>query len=184
MKFARPITIALAGGIGSGKSSIATQVAERLDWPCASFGGFLRKIARGRGLSESREVLQEIGAEMMHGDLLKFCLAVIGQTNWVRPGSLVLDGIRHSEVLPIIRDLTAPAEFVMIFVVTPREVRLSRLQQRGRYELERLDQVEAHSTELQVPSLEELADLQVDGTRDTEAVVDQVVDWLSERFSA
>jgi hypothetical protein len=47
-----------------------------------------------------------------------------------------------------------------------------------------LDQVEAHSTELQVPSLEELADLQVDGTRDTEAVVDQVVDWLSERFSA
>ena len=183
MELARSVVVAFSGGVASGKSSVATRIAEQLAWPCASFGGFVRRVARNRGLQESREVLQEIGAEMIGGDLRAFCLAVIGQTTWEGSGSLVLDGVRHMEILPIIREVIAPVELFMIFVDTPRELRLSRLEQRGYKEGKAFDQVEAHSTELQVPSLEKLADLRIDGTRGIEELTREVIAWLGKRLS-
>jgi hypothetical protein len=120
---------------------------------------------------------------MIGGDLRAFCLAVIGQTTWEGSGSLVLDGVRHMEILPIIREVIAPVELFMIFVDTPRELRLSRLEQRGYKEGKAFDQVEAHSTELQVPSLEKLADLRIDGTRGIEELTREVIAWLGKRLS-
>jgi dephospho-CoA kinase len=181
MELARSVVIAFSGGVASGKSSVATRIAERLAWPCASFGSFVRRIARSRGLQESREVLQEIGGELVGGDLRAFCLAVIGQTTWTGSGSLVLDGVRHIEILPILREVTAPAELLMVFVDTPRELRFSRLQQRAGKEGEPFDQIEAHSTEVQVPRLEALADLRIDGTRKIEELADEVMGWLCGR---
>jgi len=183
VELVKSITLAFAGGIGSGKSSLGTQIADKVGWPYASFGDYVRGIARERGLDNSREVLQAIGAELMTGDLRQFCSAVIRQSKWVKTGSVVLDGVRHREVLPIIRELTAPARLLLVFVVTPREVRRSRLEQRSRDEPERLDLIEAHSTEVQIPLLEELADLRVDGTGDIRELVNEVVGWLGERFS-
>lgn len=183
MELARSVVVALSGGVASGKSSVATRIAERLDWPCASFGEYVRRIARNRGLQESRDVLQEIGAETIAGDLRAFCIAVMGQTTWTGSGSLVLDGVRHIEIVPIIREVIAPMELFMIYVDTPRELRFSRLQKRGLKEGKAFEQVEAHSTELQVPSLEKLADLRIDGTRNIEDLTSEVIAWLGKRLS-
>ena len=71
----------------------------------------------------------------------------------------------------------------MIYVDTPRELRFSRLQKRGLKEGKAFEQVEAHSTELQVPSLEKLADLRIDGTRNIEDLTSEVIAWLGKRLS-
>jgi dephospho-CoA kinase len=110
-------------------------------------------------------------------------LAVIGQTTWTGSGSLILEGVRHIEILPIVREIIAPTELFIIFVDTPREVRISRLRQRGCKEGEAFDQVESHSTEIQVPSLEKLADLRIDGTHNVEDLASEVIAWLGKRLS-
>ncbi len=71
----------------------------------------------------------------------------------------------------------------MIFVDAPRELRLSRVQKRGYKESKAFDEIEAHSTEVQVRSLGRLADLQIDGKRDSEDLADEVIAWLRNRLS-
>jgi dephospho-CoA kinase len=146
MEFERPIVIAISGPIASGKSSIATLLAQRLAWPCVSFGGFVRQTARARRLPESREILQPIGAELINSDPRTFCLGVLSQAKLKSSSSIVLDGVRHLEVIPMLRELTAPAEFVLVFVDTLPEVRRFRLRQRGPEDDTSIEHAEADSS--------------------------------------
>ena len=47
-----PLVIGFAGRIGSGKSTLSSEVAERLGWRRASFGDYLRTVAKSSGLDE------------------------------------------------------------------------------------------------------------------------------------
>ncbi len=177
-----PAVVTFSGKIGSGKSEISSALASRLRWPLASFGDYLRSIARVRGLSESREVLQGLGESLVAGDVHGFCKAVLSQANWVPAQGLVVDGVRHSEVASTLRELVAPLPLLLVLVEVPDVVRGARLFKKG-VEYELLRELDLHSTESQVSStLPHIADLKIDGTRKPDQLVEEIVDCLRRRL--
>ena len=173
------IAIGFAGKIGSGKTTLSGKVSETLAWPYVSFGNYVRNVARQRGLAESREVLQEIGAALVSSDPEMFCREVLSQANW-QPGSpLVIDGVRHKEVVEALRRLVAPSSLRIVYIELADEVRESRLPEEGINDATQLQRIETHSTEVQVKTvLPESADLIVDGGKELDHLVNEVVEWV------
>ena len=81
----KPLVLAFAGSIASGKSTLSAGVAQQLGWRYASFGDYVRLVAREQGLDGSRAVLQEVGARLIDQGWKHFCWAVLGQVDW-EPG--------------------------------------------------------------------------------------------------
>lgn len=164
--------IALSGALGSGKSSVSQALATRLNWPRVSFGGYVRTIADERNLPKGRETLQALGAELLQEMGAKaFCIATLRQAGW-KPGmDVVLDGVRHQEVLETLQQLDRTH---LIFLSADEQTRVSRLRADGRAE-DDLSTVEQHSTEVQVSSvLRELAEYVVDATKPLGLIVDEI----------
>jgi len=175
----KPIVLGFAGSIASGKSTLSSKVAEALHWPRVSFGDYVRSVARLRGFPELREVLQAVGAELVEDDIEQFCRAVLAQVNWQPGQPLVIDGIRHVAVLTALRQLVAPMELYLIFIVVDESVRAVRLLERGKSNPTSYQLLELNSTEQQVKGyLENMADLVVDSTCSIEEATKEVTSWL------
>jgi hypothetical protein len=159
-------------------------VAAALGWPRVAFGDYVRSVARDRQLSESRVVLQELGAiliEELGWD--QFCRSVLAQADWKPGESLVLDGIRHAEALVRLRSVVAPSEVLLVLVQAEVLTRTARLAERGAYDVS-LEQTDAHSTEIEVGTmLPHLADLTVDGSHPVPRLVLTIVGWIRQRQS-
>jgi cytidylate kinase len=78
----RPVAVAFAGRLGAGKSSLSTVLAANMKWKRVSFGDFVRSVAAARGIEPSRQVLQDIGAELESLDTLTFCRNVLEGGGW------------------------------------------------------------------------------------------------------
>lgn len=65
MKNRGSIVVGFSGRIKSGKTTLSARVAELMGWPYTSFGDYVRKVARLRRRPELREILQEIGQELV-----------------------------------------------------------------------------------------------------------------------
>ncbi len=177
----KPIVLGFAGSIASGKSTLSIEVASSLGWQRVSFGDYVRTVAQRQGLSESREVLQAIGASLIDQGMEQFCKSVLAQVNWEPGQPLVVDGIRHAEAVGTLRRLVAPLELLLIFVAVNEPTREARLIERGLTHCEQWHQFEAHSTEIQVQTmLPRIADLTVDSTRKIEDLVLEIVKWTEQ----
>lgn len=176
----KPIVLGFAGSIASGKSTLSIEVASSLEWQRVSFGDYVRTLAQTQGLGDSREVLQAVGASLINHGMEQFCRAVLAQVNWQPGQPLVIDGIRHAEIVPILRQIVAPIDFCLIFVAVSEPIREARLRLRGLSSRQQWQQLEAHSTEAQVETvLAEMADLTIDSTRKIEDLVLEIVDWIN-----
>jgi adenylate kinase family enzyme len=175
----RPIVLGFAGQIASGKSTLSKEISQYLNWERVSFGDYVRTVARSQGQNESREVLQEIGFSLINQGMEKFCHSVLAQVNW-KPGQpLVIDGIRHSEIVSILHQIVAPLEFRLVFISVARPIRNTRLIERGSTHYQNHQNIEVHSTEVQVQTLlPTIADLTLDGTQKTEELIQEVVIWM------
>jgi dephospho-CoA kinase len=148
------LAVGLSGRIGSGKTSLATALAERLQCPRASFGDYVRSVASGRGLdAEDRSVLQDLG------------------------GSVVVDGIRHAQAADTMRALLAPTPWRLVAVDSENEVRLSRLAARGVVGAGART-ADTHPNETQVGAVMDSADFVVSGNSTVEDAVNAVMTWL------
>jgi cytidylate kinase len=179
-----PIVICFSGAIRSGKSTLSSGVASELGYPRVSFGDQVRAEAARRGLSQTRQVLQDIGESLVQTAPIEFCKSVLNQANWKHDTSIVIDGVRHVLILDSLRTLVAPIECVLIFVDTEVSVRANRLDEEGLRTQTELGVVENHPTEAAAKKdLPDLADLQVDGGRPAEELIASVVSWVRRRAS-
>lgn len=171
--------LAFVGGIASGKSTLSSGVAGALGCPRVSFGDYVRHITQLRGLDASRENWQAVGESLVRNELQQFCAAVLAEAPW-KPGSaLVIDGVRHVDVVGALKSLVSPSSLRLIYVDVDDANRQQRLRDRSPKEqfVNRLDQ---HSTEVQVgQDLRRLADLVVDGTRSPEELVREITAWAA-----
>lgn len=169
------LVLCFSGGIASGKTTLASAVAERLGARSASFGRFVRATAEARGMAEEREKLQALGESLIeeHG-WEGFCRAVLDAAGW-RPGMpLVIDGIRHVTAFETVRGIVGPVEAKLVFVDVDQTVRKARAKDRTT-ETADLAVADAHSTEKDVHGpLFKMADLVVDGTGEVSSLAEEV----------
>ena len=174
--------IAISGAIKSGKTTLSARLAERLGWPRASFGDCVRPVARERGLDESRESLQALGAELVAQNPEAFICRTLAAARLEPDPSVVLEGVRHLEIFEKLRRIAAPATVLLVYVDISISVRASRLGLDEKAAVSELRRLDEHSTEVQVAgTLLSVADLVVDGAKDVDKSVEEIVDWLEGR---
>jgi hypothetical protein len=105
MNSVTPAVVAIAGPIGSGKTTTAALLAGQLAWPKAGYGDTIRAIAAGRGLPASRVSLQRLGLDLTSSGWDAFTGA-----RWVPGQPLILDGLRHPPAVRDHADLIITAE--------------------------------------------------------------------------
>lgn len=173
----RPVAVAFGGRLGAGKSSISAALAEDMGWRRVSFGDFVRSVAGTRGMQPSRQILQDIGAELESQDAVAFCRNVLKAGGWNPGESIVIDGIRHARVLNILREFVAPVPLFFVFLDAENQSRQQRLYQRDSIAAEFLAVAESHSTEHDVISvLPDLADLRLSNDQGSEAELVQYIE--------
>lgn len=174
--------LGFAAPIEGGKTTISTLVAERLHAPRVSFGGYLRRLAQEKGLEVTRETLQDLGNKLVSEDVRTFCVDVLKQQPW-RPGvPLVVDGVRHVEVLAALEEILAPAPEYLIYINVDRTTQVKRLQYDELRHKKTLEELEQHPTEQQVRSaLPDRASLVLDGTERPEDLTQKVIEFLASR---
>lgn len=171
--------ICFSGGIGSGKSTLSLELSKKIGWKATSFGNFLRNLAFERKLDPSRENLQFLGEEMISNGTDNFCNSVLRFCNWVQIENLIIDGIRHSEILESIKRTTKPSNVFLVYIELDLADRSSRLPEQ---EKNKLAQYETHSTELQVKSnLKKLSDLIIDGNQSVDNSCSLIISFLTNK---
>jgi dephospho-CoA kinase len=175
----KPAILTFSGPIASGKSALSNKLAQTFHWSRVSFGDYVRSVADTRKMPKTREVLQAIGTELVASDLEKFCNSVLEQVSWQHGQPLIIDGIRHINVLKTLQKLVAPMELYLIFITIDEAVQANRLIERGPNELLALQALELDATEQQVGTyLRDKADFVVDGSRSIEEATQDVTGWL------
>jgi len=170
--------LALAGRIGSGKTTLTTALARVLECKRASFGDYVRHVVMTRGIEPTRENLQKIGTELLEQNRLRFCSEVLHHSGWTPGEALVIDGLRHAETIDLIQQLVSPLRLRIVYLEIDDDIRLERLGARGEGEREALFLAEAHSSEQQVTSiLARQADLTIDSAAPVRECVRRVVEW-------
>lgn len=160
--------IMIAGGVRSGKTKLAREIAARYDGVRVSFGDVVRERTLELGLPDERQFWQQVGEQWVGSEPESLCQLVMAPTaGWP---VVVVDGVRHVKILGHIQASAKSRQSVLIFVDTAIEVRRARLAS---------DQTDdgiivgilGHSTESELPFLLRAADFVVDGTRDYSLVL-------------
>ena len=148
----RGLTIALAGGVGSGKSTIARELAAKLDGVVASFGDYVRHIAGEAGEPADRLSLQRVGQELVDADTPGFVRSFL---KWASPPpgrSLIIDGVRHAAVDNALRAWAEASnvDYALIVLNASTRERAERRHNGDQDEIRRIDDhpVERESVEL------------------------------------
>jgi dephospho-CoA kinase len=140
--------LALTGAQSSGKTTLARAVSACTGAAYVGFGDLVRAEAAHRGLGGSRDELQELGQTLLDElGALRFSERALNATGVAR-GTMpvVWDGVRHPEVLDVLRELYAPAAVTLVTLAPDEAGRLRRVEESGGSESE-LARWEAHETE-------------------------------------
>ena len=166
--------VAFAGLKKSGKTTLAKRLAASLAVPFASFGDQVRKEALRNGMrTASHEELQELGAQLVKTNATRFCQAVLDDAGF-RPGhGLVLDGIRHVEVLALIKTLVGDQPVRLVYL----ESSLPDREQRSSLGAPELASIDSHTVERDAPLLKSTADLVLDTSADRELSYARLLEW-------
>lgn len=169
--------IGISGLTGSGKTTLSKSLAQKLRIKRVSFGDYVRKVVRSRKLEETRRNLQAVGQELVQQDPNSFCVAVLENAKW-KGEPIVIEGIRHLEVLIALSKLMNPLKLVLIYIELQENIRNSRLLDRNLVDSHR-EMIDKHESEQQVKYLlKNKADLCVDGNKNVEFLVVDIVNWL------
>lgn len=176
-----PTILTFGGPIASGKTTLSTRVAETLGWRRASFGGYIKDMARQQGIDPTRDNLQGLGKEEIDKGWDAFCAGVMRAAGWKTGQNLVVDGMRHLGALDSITKIAAPARVYLVYIMVDEKERQRRIRARGDGAV-LTEQHEDHVTERQVATeIPERADIIVDGDGTIEdaarTVLDMVAAW-------
>ncbi len=176
--------LAFSGHPGAGKTSLSTATARQLGWGWASFGEHVRSVALAAGREPTRENLQILGERMVADETREFCVAVLDRAAWSEGTPVVLDGIRHLEILRELQRIADPQPVRLVLVDTDLTVRLERLKATEKELPESLYTLDTHSTERQVEiEIRGAAELVLDGSLPIYELVDEVRGWIISKHS-
>lgn len=172
------MVLCFSGKRGTGKTSIAKEIAERNGLSYASFGNFVRSIAVERSIPLNTSDLQNLGEQLISElGWDSFCTKVIQSSGWSEKLPLVVDGVRHLETFESLKKIPNHQCF-LIYISLEEKVRNERLEKRDGYTEEEIKKLDAHSTELQVSNiLLNKSDLIVDSIDSTKAI-NEIIEYF------
>ena len=170
--------IALSAAQGTGKTELARGLATRLGGVHAAVSAYLSAALAAAGLEPTPQLLREHG-EILANDPANLVHCVLNHYRWSGDAPLVFDSIRHEQVLDALRDAVQPTPVLHVALVVPEHERQVRLLVRNREPLD--PSLATHSTEVQVPTLVQTADLILDATSPVDQMVSEVVEAMPRR---
>ena len=151
--------VGISGRIGSGKTTFAESLSERLGCPHASFGKYVHSVAIEQGLDAGeRQVLQTLGEDLIATvGWHDFCNAVLEYAGY-QSGSVVIDGVRHVDAIATLRELTAAVPWYLV-AIDVDEAEIGRRRTSRGDDLASIARSESHRNEAQVGDVRALADI-------------------------
>lgn len=145
------VVVCFSGKIGSGKSSVVSELSGSLGWKHAGFGQFVRQeIARQGGDPNSREALQDFGQRCVEADPEAFCRGLLQSVDY-RPGeNLLVDGVRHLKIFDTLQAVLSPANIRLVHLSLTEDVQQARVD--GRTDSADLDRARGHAVEAELIS--------------------------------
>ncbi len=202
----RGLRVVVSGGIGSGKSTVSSRLAELCGTPVIDADDIARQVVEP-GEPALTEITEAFGESVLHADgsLNRSALAAlvfssparrerlegmtlprIGATAAERMEAAVrsraAEGYRHSVYdMPLLAESGAADLFDLVVIVTaPQEVRLQRLRQRG---LSREDALARMANQASDEQRESLADVIIDNSSGLEDLEPQISLLYQERLA-
>lgn len=172
---ARPVVIGFAGYKGSGKTTVASAVAQHTEGVVASFGAYVRTRAAP---GADPIALADLGAQLLASLGPEHLVAeTIAAAAWDGSRTLIIEGIRHVSVLDIL--LRIFPRLRLVFIDAPNALRSQRLHERDGLDENAIAKLHSHSTESGVEALRARADLVIDGSiANGDNLSRAVLDWL------
>lgn len=174
-----PALIAISGPIGSGKTTLAALLSQRLGWPRAAYGDVVRDEAARLGLSHDRECLQQVGAQLIAAGWEPFTRQVLAREDWTSGKPVIIDGVRHQEAVTTLRVLTTPLPVVVVYLDIPASYGIARARQRDGLDAPAPSRDELHPVEQDLPLVRDQATLILPAaTTSPYALADRVIACL------
>ena len=174
-----PFALGISGKIGSGKTTLITNLLKEYDFSVASYGAFFRGLAASRNLPNNRETFQSLTEEYLRDQNHNGLAAeVVKSSNWDGKKSLLVDGVRHIASISAISRLTHPLPFFVVFLNVPEETRISRIGKRDGLPPDTVKLHDRHESEKLVTNeVRSAADLIV-SENETEAAIEKIFSFL------
>ena len=169
---------AVAGQIGSGKSSVAEFLGALTGAAVTSFSRVLVDLAISNKLTPSRDVLQQLGAETAEKAPEMLCHKVLEQANWTG-NDLVIDGLRHRTIAEKLRTFVAPKRLWIVYVEA--NVGLRRARVMAETGIDALPRWDAQPSELFLPELRRCADVVLTNEDSLDQLRFRVSYWISDQ---
>jgi hypothetical protein len=146
--------------------------------PFASFGDFVRSQTPdlSRGPTLTRTELQDLGQQLVTKDPVAFCRSVLLSGGFEPDRPLVLDGLRHLALLPVLSSIIA-GPLKIIYVEAAHDLRISRWE--DKITEAALLSVDSHAVEADLGGIREIADLVVNTEIGAEAAFCGLIDWIT-----
>jgi len=170
--------ILIAGKIGSGKTTIGKELANTLSYSHCSFSDFLKKELAKAKIEATRENLQKIGVDYINNKIDYFAEQVLKDCNYCETKSVVIDGLRHMQMLNVMQNTIGSGNVLLIYVDADEPELLARVMARdGLCGIEVLRQSE-DLTEKNHEELKAAADLVISGVGSLQEIVSRITSYL------
>ena len=172
----QPFGVSLSGRIGAGKTTLARALCAQLDATYIGIGDHVRTEAARRGVPLERDLLQELGRELISraGGDGPFVGCLVSGADMADGTGMVIDGVRALEMREALDAISE--QTLHVHVEISEKTRQARLLERGA-DSDATARADAHASEAAIELLRRHADLLVAGD-DLDAAVREVVDAL------
>jgi len=167
--------ICFSGLPQTGKTTLSRRLALELRCKFVSFGDFVRQEAIKRGIANAtRRDLQDLGQDLVKDDVTEFCKEVLRTVQFSPGEQIVIDGVRHKEVLDVISKISHNQPVKVIYLTASDRTRRRRTPQH----LD-LASIESHEVESEIETdIKRLADLVIETESDASETFPTLVNWI------
>lgn len=158
----------IAGNIGSGKTWLSNKISDLMKFDRCSFSDYIKWKCEQLGMLSNRETLVLVGQKAVSEWLSEFIYYLFNCTTEKTSEVLLIDGLRHIEVLDEIAKYCD--EFEIVYIDSNTETITRNLRTRNTLE----EDNRLYSTEQQLPIIKGKANLIINSSNEVNTVIDYI----------